>query len=259
MSILNFFHPVLDALSDGRVIRKTVVWALRILAGLVVLAGLYAFINILKFSFQTSVAEATIGGLLLAVIFLVAVVCVAQVLLYRAGKIDGLTDATITVIPMVSNLFRAVGEIYATLGVAVGLGGCFFIWFAKTSPFLMLREFGGLLPSVPAGETFVGGLAFLAYLGVMSFLALVLFYFLAECTLLWADMAHNLRVLRTHFVPSPAPAVAPPPAPAPAAFPAPPVAPAFPPPPPAAPRCTACGAALEPGSAFCGNCGNRLR
>jgi len=281
VSFLNFFYPVLDALSDGRVIRKTVVWVLRILAVLVVLGGLYAFINILKFSFQAPAAEATIGGLLLGLIFLAAVVCVAEILWYRSGKVDELSDTTFTVIPIVSILFRAVGEIYATLGTAVGVGGCFFIWFAKTSPFFMLPGLGPLMPSAPAGESFLGGLGFLAYLCVMSFLLLVLFYFLAESTLLWVDIAHNMRTLRQHFVPTPqpvaaarpVPAPAPAPAPAPPAYPppvpappvypapAPPPAPAYqPPPPPApAPRCPACGADLEPGSAFCGNCGARLR
>lgn len=278
MSILTFFHPVLEALSDGRVIRKSVVWTLRILAVLVLLGGLYLLINIFKFAFQVPSVEVTIGGLLLGLIFIVAVGCVAQILWYRSGKIDTLSDTTFTVIPIVSILFRTVGEVYATLGVSVGLGGCLFIWFTKGSPFEMLRGLGGLLPSVPVGGGFVDGLVFLAYLGVMSFLFLVLFYFLAESTLLWVDIAHNMRVLRAHFVPAPGPiptapqVAAPPPAyqapipPAAPAYqpPAPPPAPVFqapppPPPPPPAPRCPVCGVDLEPGSAFCGNCGTRLR
>lgn len=287
MSILTFFHPVLEALSDGRVIRKAVAWALRILAVLALLGGLYAFINVLKYSFQSptvadrallqsSSAEYTIGGLLLALIFITAVGCVAQILFYRAAKIDALTDSTFTVIPIVSILFRAFGEVYATLGAAVGVGGCFFIWLTKSSPQALLFGFGGLLPSVPAEATFVGGLAFMAYLCVRSFLTLLSFYFLAECTLLLVDIAHNVGLLRGHFLPTPQPAAAPPaPAPAPAyqppAAPAyqppapptyqPPAAPAFQPPPPPAPslRCPVCGAGLEPGSVFCGNCGNRIR
>jgi hypothetical protein len=266
MSILTFFHPVLDALSDGRVIRKAVVWALRILAVLALLGGLYAFINILKYSFQSPTAEYTIGGVLLALIFIAAVGCAAQILFYRAAKIDGLTDSTFTVIPIVSILFRAAGEVYATLGAAVGVGGCFFIWLTKSSPQALLFGFGSLLPSAPAGETFVGGLVFMAYLCVYSFLTLVLFYFLAEGTLLLVDIAHNVGLLRGHFLPTPQPAAAPPaPAPAyqPPAAPAyqPPAAPAFQPPPPPAPslRCPACGTGLEPGSVFCGNCGNRIR
>lgn len=257
MSILNFFYPVLDAMSDGRVIRKTVVWALRILAVLVLLGGLYVFINILRFSLQAPGAEATLGGLLLAVIFIGAIGCVAQILVYRAEKVEGLTDTTLTVLPIVSIVFRAMGEVYATLGAAVGVGGCFFIWLARTSPFYVLEGLGGLIPTGPAAEGFLGGLAFMAYLCVMSFLLLVLFYFLAECTLLWADVAHNMRLLRAHFVPGPTPAAAPPAAPFQAA--AAPAPPAVPPPPPPAPQCPYCGADIEPGSAFCGNCGSRLR
>jgi len=249
MSIHNFFHPVLEALSDGRVIRNTVVWVLRILVVLVLLGGLYVLINTFKLAFQAPAAEATVGGLLLGLIFIFAVGCVAQILWYRSDKIDQLRSTTFTVIPIVSILFRAAGEIYATLGVSVGVGGCLFIWFAKTSPYYMLRGLGGLLPSGPAGETFLDGLLFMAWLCVASFLVLVLFYFLAESTLLWVDIAHNMGLLRQHFAPAPQPVEAVGPA-----------APVYqPPPPPLAPRCHACGADIEPGSAFCGNCGARLR
>jgi len=258
MSILTFFHPVLEVLSDGRVIRKIVVWALRILAVLVLLGGLYVLINIFRFAFQAPSAEFTIGGLLLGLIFIVAVGCVAQIWWYRSGKIDALSDTTFTVIPIMSILFRAMGEGYATLGVSVGVGGCLFIWFTKNSPFGMLRELGAFLPSAPIGGGFVDGLIFLAYLCVASFLVLVLFYFLAESTLLLVDIAHNMRVLRAHFVPAPQPPI-PPAAPS-RHPPAPPAAPVFQAPSPApASRCSACGAVLQPGSVFCGDCGTRLR
>lgn len=269
MSVLNFFHPVLEALSDGRVIRKTVVWVLRILAVLLLLAGLYFLVNILEACFRGAGAGVAIGGLLLALIVLLALVCVAQVLFYRAAAVEGLTDSTLTVIPIVSILFRAAGEVYATLGVAVGVGGCLFTWLAGASPSGLLGAFGGVLPTAPGDQSFLGGLMFLAYMAVASFLVLVVFYFLAEGTLLWADMAHNTRLLRQHFVPSPQPAVevrVPPPvapaAPPPPAYQVPPTPVAAPAPvyqaPPPAPRCS-CGAEIEAGSAFCGNCGARLR
>jgi hypothetical protein len=262
VSILNFFHPVLKALSDGRVIRTTVVWVLRILAVLLLL-------DILEACFRGAGAGLAVGGVLLALILLLALACVAQVLFYRAASVEGLTDSTLTVIPIVSILFRAAGEVYATLGVAVGVGGCLFTWLAGASPSGLLGAVGGVLPTAPGDQSFLGGLMFLAYMAVASFLVLVVFYFLAEGTLLWADMAHNMRLLRQHFVQSPQPAVAvqaPPPvvaaAPPPPVYqaPPPPVAPPAPvyqaPPPP---RCSSCGAELEAGSAFCGNCGARLR
>jgi len=286
LSILNFFHPVLEALSDGRVIRKTVVWALRILAVLLLLAGLYFLVNILEACFRGAGAGVAVGGLLLALIVLLALVCVAQVLFYRAAAVEGLADSTLTVIPIVSILFRAAGEVYATLGVAVGVGGCLFTWLAGASPYGLLGGFAGILPAARGDQSFLGGLMFLASMAVASFLALVVFYFLAEGTLLWADMAHNMRLLRQHFVPSPQAAAAVPAAPAPPAYqaPPPPVAPAPPAPaayqaplppvvpaapvfqappvyqaPPPVPRCSSCGAEIEAGSAFCGNCGARLR
>jgi hypothetical protein len=264
MSALTFFYPVLDALSSGKVIRKAVTLALQVLGILTVLGGLYALVNILRVSFQAPTTDFTLGGLVLALIFLAAVACVAEIFFYRAGKVKELVDSPFTVIPIVSILFRAVGEIYATLCVAIGVGGCLFVWLAKANPLSLLGGLGEFMPTVLAQETFVGGLLFMVYLCLVGFVMLVVFYFLAESTLLLPDIAMNIRLLRgavapaAAAAPTPQAAPMPQPAPTPQAAPMPQAAPVPPPVRPAIPRCPSCSAPLDPGSVFCGNCGARV-
>jgi hypothetical protein len=248
MSIF-FFYPILRALSNGRIIRASVAIGLRVLAVLSVLCGGYLLVELLKVVFQPQVpTEAAAGGLLFGLIFLAAVLAVGQIFWYRADSVRDLGDSPFTAIPIVSILFRAAGEVYATVGASVAVGGCLFIWFARAYPYVLLGGLGGWLPSTRSEPTFLGGLSFLGYVGLVSFLMLIFFYFLAESIVVMADIAVHVRLLAGQGQASA------PPAPA-AAAPA-PVAP--PPMPVAAPRCPRCFAELEPGTQFCGTCGNPI-
>ena len=189
-----FFYPVLDALSEGKVIRKFVAIALRVLGVLALVAGAYLLIEIFKMAFQLP-TEGTIGGLLFAVIFAGTIVAVAQIHWYRANSVVGLGDSPFTLIPIVSVLLRLAGEVYATLAVSIGVGGCLVIWFASSNPLGMIRGLGELLPSSTPGTGFLGGIFFLVYLSVASLLVLVLFYFFAEASVVLVDVARHVRLL----------------------------------------------------------------
>jgi hypothetical protein len=234
----NFFYPVLKALEDGKVIRKVITLALQVSAILVLVAGVFLVVQALKFSFQDPSAEGTIGGLLFSAILVITVACVAQIFLYRAGSVRALGESPFTVIPILSILLRTVGETYATAGVAVGVGGCLFVWLARRSPSHMLGPLGGILPSF-GDESFLGGIALLAGLVLFSLAFLILFYYLAESVMVFADIATNVRLLVR--VQSPGRSVA------------------SPPPVLSSPKCPACGAELEEDSEFCSACGVRVR
>lgn len=189
---------MLDALTDGGIIRKLVVWALRVLGVLVLSGGLMAVFALLRFSFRFAAvgvhgASVALGGILFAVILLAGVAAIVQIHFYRAGTVEALGESTYIVVPIVSILFRTAGEIYATFGVAVGVGGCVFMWLARFSPLTMLGGFGSLLPAVEAEGSFVGGVFFLIYLAVSSFAFLVFSYFLAEAALVFVDIARGVR------------------------------------------------------------------
>lgn len=225
-----FFYPVLQTLNDGTVIRKAVAIALQVLGVLSMVGGVYLLIEILKIAFRLP-NEGTIGGLLFAIIFAATILSIAQIFWYRANSVRELQNSPFTVIPIVSILFRTIGEVYASLGIAVGIGGCLFIWFAKNSPFWLLGRLGGILPSASPEATFMGGVSFLLYFGVAAFSALVVFYFLAEISVVLVDVAHHVRLLVKQ--PGTATALV-----------------AMP-----STRCPACSAENQPGAYFCSSCG----
>jgi len=239
MTPLDFFHPVLKALEDGKVIRKAITLALQITAVLAVAGGVYLLVEVLKFSFNIRSTEGTIGGLVFSGVLVVTVACVAQILVYRAASVKALGESPFTVIPIFSILLRAVGETYATAGVAVGVGGCLFIWLAGFNPMQMLGPLGGLLPSSSAQANFLGGISFLLYLTLVSLFFLIILYFLAESVVVLADIARNVRLL---VQVQPAGGTIAPPLPV-----------------PSSPKCPTCGGELEEDSEFCGTCGTRVR
>ena len=194
MSVFTFFRPVLHALSDGPIIRKSIAIVLQVLSVLGVLSGIYTVIEILKASFRLP-TEGTIGGLILAIVVAVAVLAIVQVLLCRAQDVVSLETSPFTVIPICSILLRACGETYAILGVAVGLGGCLFIWLSGIHPFFILGAMAGLFPQVSFGNSFLGGVVFLLSLLLLSFFGLLLFYFLAESVIVMVDIAKSMRTV----------------------------------------------------------------
>jgi zinc-ribbon domain len=202
-----------------------------VLGVLVLSGGLMAVYALLRFSFRFAGvgvhgASATLGGVLFAAILLVGVAAIMQIHFYRAAAVEALGETTYVVVPIVSILFRAAGEIYATFGVAVGVGGCLFMWLARFNPLSMLGGFGSLLPAIETEGSFLGGLFFLLYLAISSFTFLVLSYFLAEATLVIVDIARNVRSLAERGV--------------------------------GAGKCPRCSAPVESGAVFCPRCGTRL-
>lgn len=236
MAVFDYWHPILRALEQGTVVRKVFRVALIALAVVVLLAGLYVVIQAAKFSLQVPTAEGTIGGLLFTLLLAAAFGAVGQVLLYRAASIDRIPEGSYTVIPVVAVLLRAAGEICATLGAAVAVGGCLFIWLARWDPLSLLGPFAELLPSVSVEGTFGSGMKFLASALLASFAWLILFYFLAESSVVLVDIAANVRRLAGAEA---APVVAEQTH-------------------PKLRECPKCGESVEEQSEYCTNCGLRL-
>lgn len=196
MQVLPVYRTILDGLNNGRVARFVCVSLLR--SGGVVM-GILAFfllVQLLKWSFQAESTESTFAGLALALILAVTFLGVVYVFFYRAESASKLRDPHYSVIPIASVLLRAAGEIYSMLGISIGVGGCVFIWLAKSNPLGLLGKLGAFFPSVPLATGlggFVGGLLFLAYFVVQAFVVLVVCYFLAEALVVLVEIASNTR------------------------------------------------------------------
>jgi hypothetical protein len=102
-----------------------------------------------------------------------------------------LEESQFTIIPIFSILFRCFGEIYATLGAAIGVGGCFLIWFSGYDA----RSFFPLFYLTK--NTFLDGLLFFVSIFIFSFIVIIVFYFLAESIIVLVDIAKNIRKLTT--------------------------------------------------------------
>lgn len=290
-----FFFPVLRALNDGRVIRRCMSFLLYALAVLTLLGGLFSVYEILKTYFAAGVpTEFRFAAIIAVIIFAATFLACAQVFWFRAGSIRDIPEGPFTVIPLMSVLLRAVGEVIACLLTAVGVVGCLTVWLTKAGIGLPISIPGVRVPSgaEAVDNSFITGLLILIYAVLAAIAYLLFFVFLAEAMLVTVDIAIHVRMLVRQNPAPPAPqmAAAPPQPPQPQYAPQtpPPYTPppqqygAPPPPqygahptpgygapqqppyaPPQAPpstmqRCPTCGAEVPVNAPFCGRCGSSL-
>ncbi len=245
MKVFAFLEPFFHALSDGKLIRLTVAWVLRILAVLMALIGLLWFVGFVVFGFKSvdngmggRSAGILIGCLLFALFGLAWGYLAAGIYVFRARSITELGDTHFTVLSILSLLFRLQGELIFVTYSILGVGGCLFMWFTEFSPFSALNEFGEVLPFAGhASAGFLGGIEFAILFLLLAFAGILVFYALAELSVVLVEIALNTRGLRN----------GPPPAQIPAERPAVLV--------PTPRHCKQCGQPLDAGSTFCDECG----
>lgn len=275
MQIFKIFPRILDALNDGRVIKKAVACALWLAAVLSGLAALFIAYTVARMAYIPSApppAEYTAGLTIFLVVYLLSAVCQIQILLYRAKSILALENSQYTVVPVVSLLLRGMGESAATGICFLGFGATLAIWVSKQNP-LGLVGMNMLMPSFNTSDYVLAGVVMLFWSFLLAFLLLIVFYFLAEVSHASVDIAMNIRILVAReaahsappFLPAPPPLFVPPPPVATPPEPPPPtdIAPAteefYPPPhPPADPICSSCQFQLQHGDRFCPICGSAI-
>ncbi len=199
MSELFFMSGVINSISEGGLFRRAFAIVLRIIAVLQLVLGLVAWIITWGAIFRMPVLG-IIGGIIFQAISAVAIYMVVHTILLRANTISGLPRADFTVIPIVSILFKLIGEIYAIFLLALTIGGGILMWFAggyagqalyQLFRYLPFREF------MPMGGGFLTGLLFMVIGVIIAFLMLVLFYFLSESLVVLVDIAKNIRFTRS--------------------------------------------------------------
>jgi hypothetical protein len=265
MPVFSILEPFFHALNDGKLIRLTVAWVLRILAGLMVLLGLFCFLYFIRLGFRisdsglnTRSSGILIGCVLFALFALAWGYVTAGILAFRARSITELEDSHFTVLSILSLLFRLNGELAFVTYSLLGVAGCLFVWLTDFSPLSELGMLGERLPFAEVGSSsFLSGIEFAVFMLLIAFGSIIFMYALAELTVVSVEIALNTRGLRaipTATGPAPAPAAG--------------IAPAaLPPPPHPAPvenalrrsaQCGHCGQSLDPGATFCGECGKSV-
>lgn len=196
--MLTVLYPVLDALNDGRVIRRFVAGGLQLAGWLTLMAGVIGVVVILKAAFSEALpTEATIAGVMWAVIFAAAVAALAQISFYHARDVRRLRDDRFVLIPIASIVFRLVGEQVATWCVAFGIAGFLVMLVASPYARFLLNATGFLPLASLSGVGLLGALWVLATSLSTGFTILLLFYFSGEMVLVAADAANHLRHLVT--------------------------------------------------------------
>ncbi len=187
-----FMAGVLEKISQGQFFRKAYAVTLQILAGLIAIAALVAWITVWK-SISGYSSEAIVGIIIFQILFVIAVYMVIHILLIRAGNINALPDSDYTVIPIVSITLKLIGEIYAAFITVISVAGGILSWFIGSGAFYMVKRPSLLIPSYGSGEGFWGGLVFMAGGLFSAIVGLVIFYFLAESVVVAVDIARNVK------------------------------------------------------------------
>ena len=187
-----FMEAVLEKISQGQFFRKAFAITLQILAAVIAIAALVAWITVWK-SISEFSAEAIVGIIIFQLLFVIAVYMVIHILLIRAGNINELPDSDYTVIPIVSITLKLLGEIYASFIAVISVAGGILSWFIGSGAFYMVKRLSLLIPSYGSGEGFWGGLVFMAGGLFSAIVGLVIFYFLAESVVVAVDIARNVK------------------------------------------------------------------
>lgn len=187
-----FMAAVLEKISQGQFFRKAFAITLQILAAVIAIAALVAWITVWK-SISEFSAEAIVGIIIFQLLFVIAVYMVIHILLIRAGNINELPDSDYTVIPIVSITLKLIGEVYASFVTVISVAGGVLSWFIGSGAFYMVKRPSLLIPSYGSGEGFWGGLVFIAGGLFSAIVGLVIFYFLAESVIVAVDIARNIK------------------------------------------------------------------
>lgn len=190
-----FMKKVIDAISEGEFFRKAVAIFLRVLALVITISGLVAWVVIWK-SISGDNVQTIAGVVIFQLLFIFAIYMVVHALLIRANDISALPDGDYTVIPIASVFLKLCGEVYAAFGAVISLAGGILIWFIGGNAFYFIRKVSIFKHGYGAGSDFLGGLAFIVGGWLVAFFVLVVFYFLSEAVVVMADIARNTKKAR---------------------------------------------------------------
>lgn len=189
---LKQIETLADSLSRGPVLRKVFALALRILAGVCILAGLFLVlggigetINVIRYS-----AAQALGIILSLALLVCGIIVVVKVLFYRAGTIHTGGADQYPIVHLSALLLRTGGELSALFIGIVGTIAGVMIWFGGEFPFLPFLW----NPVVSSADPsfFLGLTAILSSL-FQAVLALLCFYLVAELLLLFRNIALNTQ------------------------------------------------------------------
>jgi hypothetical protein len=190
-----FMKKVLELVAQDRFFKKAFSIALQILALIIALVSLVAWISVWK-SVSGYSAEAILGIIIYQLFFVIAVYIVVHTLLIRANDIGMLPESDYRIIPIVSVCLKLTGEVYAGFMAVLSIGGGFLFWFLGGSAEYLINKSIFPVHIFGSGEGFWGGLVFMFGGLFTALFVLVVFYFMGEIVVVMADSARNLKITK---------------------------------------------------------------
>jgi hypothetical protein len=187
-----FMKKVIDSISQGDFFRKAFAIFLRVLALVITITGLVAWVMIWK-TMSGETVKMVAGIVIFQILFILALYMAVHALLIRAGHISELSDSDYTVIPITSVFFKLCGEMYASFATVMSLAGGVLIWFVGREAFYFIGKVSIFKYGFLSGSDFLGGLTFIVGGWLVAFFVLVIFYFLSEAVVVMTDIARNTK------------------------------------------------------------------
>ena len=132
-----------------------------------------------------------VGVIIFNIFLILGVACVAQIAWLRADSVKSLNKEKYFMSEIVSVLFKFFGEATACFVMAVSVGGAVLIWFIGNDAGVFSS---GLPIFMPSAKTyFLVGLGTVAYGVLISFLALLTSYLMAETTVFIARILSSIE------------------------------------------------------------------
>ncbi|HDQ04761.1 MAG TPA: hypothetical protein ENN23_09425 [Deltaproteobacteria bacterium] len=187
-----FMKPVIEYISRGDFFKKAFALFLRVLAAVIALAGVVAWVKVWKSLSGADVAT-VLGIIIFQFLVIVALYMVVHVFFIRAKDVAELPDGDYPVISIASVFFKLFGEAYAAFSAVISLAGGILICFIGRKAFGIIKQVTIFKHGFGAGTDFLGGLVFIIGGIMTAFFALAIFYFLSEAVVVLADIARNTK------------------------------------------------------------------
>lgn len=192
---LFFMRKVIEVISQGKFFKVVCSAALSVSAYLTALLGLIAWCG-LWLTLEHLQGFAVLALIVHQGVYVVVIYMQVHTALIRAADIRELPEGNFTVIPIISVFFKLFGEQTMILCVYFGLisGLLSSAMMGRGLPFI--ANMLGMGYGTTGLIAFFYGILMLVVFVIIGFMMLVFFYLLSESTLLFADIAINIKSVR---------------------------------------------------------------
>ena len=189
-----FMKNVLNKLSEEEFFKKATAIFIKILAGLLFIYVLIAWITIWKNVFDLS-GTAMVGGIIFQLLYIIGMYMVIHVMFIRSLHIKQLEKEKLFIYPLSAIIIKMLGEMWASFQVFIGVAGGILIWFAgrQAGKVLWKVPMIGFLGKVSTQGDFLGGLSFMIRLTITGCIIILVFYLVAEGLNLLHKLEKNTR------------------------------------------------------------------